>query len=221
MCGRDTGHYTWAEVAAFSQPFSLMLPTEDPTPTFNRAPTQDAWVLVEDEGSIAARQLRWGLIPGWARDTKSSYATFNARIETIADKPTFKAAWHKRRCLIPSSGYFEWMKSGNSKQPYYIKPANASILMFAGIWECNAALGIDSYSIVTRPALDAIAHLHDRSPVMLPASLMRDWVDGTVAEALDIARADHQIALDWYAVGAAVGNVRIDDASLIARIVCT
>jgi putative SOS response-associated peptidase YedK len=215
MCGRDAIHYTWAEIAAFSKPLTLNLPATDPLPTYNHAPTQKSWALMEQADKIAANELRWGLIPAWANDAKSSYATFNARVETIASKPTFKNAWQKRRCLIPASGYYEWKQEGNRKLPYYIHAENSPVLMFAGIWEHNAALDITSYSIVTKPALNAIAHLHDRSPVMLPASLMREWIDAPAAMAMDIALADHDVALQWYAVNAAVGNVRNNDARLI------
>jgi putative SOS response-associated peptidase YedK len=218
MCGRDAIHYTWAEIAEFSKPLTLDLPTANLAPSYNHAPTQNGWALIEQAGKIIANELRWGLIPAWANDTQKGFATFNARIETIASKPTFKNAWQKRRCLIPASGYYEWKQEGNSKLPYYISAAKSPVLMFAGIWEHNATLDITSYSIVTRPALNAIAHLHDRSPVILTASLMREWINAPAAMAMDIALTDHAVSLQWHAVNAAVGNVRNNEAGLILPI---
>jgi putative SOS response-associated peptidase YedK len=215
MCGRDSALYTWAQVHAFSQSIGLITPSDDPLPNYNRAPSNDAWVLIPDGSVLIAKQMRWGLVPAWSHSAKLGFTTINARIESIAEKPSFKDAWLKRRCLIPASGYFEWSGNGHHKQPYYICAVDQPILMFAGIWAFNPALALSSYAIVTRGAVAQTAHLHARSPVMLQADQMQIWVNGDVVEAENLARAEFKLQLKSYPVSRAVGNVLNNDARLL------
>lgn len=110
MCGRFTQATPWAAVRAFSEPLTLTLPAEPLEPSYNIAPTQQAWVIASDgKGGGKAGQMRWGLVPHWAKDIKCGLATFNARIETAATKPTFRTSFAARHCLVPASGYYEWV----------------------------------------------------------------------------------------------------------------
>jgi len=114
MCGRYTREYTWARVREFSRALELILPGDYPAPPYNIAPTQPGWVLVSSSPRQAtAYEMRWGIIPPWAKDGKIAYSTFNARVETASRKPAFRAAWKSRRCLIPASGYYEWPNLGD------------------------------------------------------------------------------------------------------------
>ncbi|MGV8955606.1 MAG: SOS response-associated peptidase, partial [Cypionkella sp.] len=135
MCGRDTQFYTWRQIHEFSGGLTLATPEQDPEPNYNRAPTQSGWVLTAAENGAVAQEMRWGLLPPWAKGEKLAYSTFNARVETASTKPAFPSAWKKRRGVIPSSGYYEWLKDGATKQPYFIHDANGPVVFFAGLWE--------------------------------------------------------------------------------------
>lgn len=217
MCGRDSQFYTWREIHAFSGGLALTTPQQDPEPNYNRAPTQPGWVLVGDEGSGAvARQMRWGLIPAWAKDEKMAYSTINARVETAATRATFRGAWKQRRGLVPSSGYYEWRTEGSVKQPWFIHARNAPVLFFAGLWEQRGDLL--TYSIVTRAADPSIAFLHERMPLILPAEMLADWIHAAPDHAAQIALAAPQPELSWHKVDRAVGNVRNRGAQLVEEV---
>lgn len=217
MCGRDTQFYTWRQIHQFSGGLKLTTPTQDPQPNYNRAPTQAGWVLVDDDaGGAVAQEMRWGLIPSWSKDTKMAYSTFNARLETAPTKPTFRSAWKKRRGVIPSSGYYEWLKVGASKQPYFVHATSAPVVFFAGLWEQRDDLL--TYTIVTRDADPSIAFLHDRMPLVLPVDLLSDWIHGTPEQASALAMAAQEPELSWHMVDASVGNVRFNGPQLIDKL---
>ena len=218
MCGRDSGHYTWAEVHAFSIPLTVIHPKADPAPNYNRAPGTEIWTLFgSDSEQLLARELRWGLVPPWSMD-KSRYS-INARVETVAEKPSFRAALRNgQRCVIPASGYYEWGLGVGGATPYYIQALDEPILMFAGLWEHNAALNLDSYCILTQPALPEVERVHDRSPLLLGKASMSDWIFGNNARALERAVASKPPRLRFHKVGPEVGNVRNKGPSLIAPV---
>lgn len=216
MCGREASFYTWREVVEFSRPLRLTTPSVDPTPNYNRAPSQKAPVLIAQKDNVCVRELIWGLVPAWASGQKLT-PSVNARVETAPEKPSFRDSWKHRRCLIPSSGYYEWQQYAR-KQPYFIRPADARILMYAGIWDHNEKLGLTSYCILTQPAQAPIAHLHDRMPVMLSAELLHDWLYCTSDEAVRLVRELTPPKLDFYPVSLAVGNVRNQGSNLIDKV---
>jgi len=132
------------------------------------------------------RLVRWGLVPFWAKDTKGGSRLINARAETVAVKPAFRAAFAKRRCLIPADGYYEWQTEGKEKKPFYIYRTDGGILAFAGIYELwhDRALPDDhenawywSASIITTDAPDEIGKIHDRTPMVIPRQDWADWLD--------------------------------------------
>ena len=212
---------SWAQVHAFSRGLDLVLPASDPAPSFNVAPTQPAWTLGADAAGARAEAMRWGLVPGWAPDLKLGASMINARLETVAVKPAFRNAWKARRCLVPASGYYEWREEAGVKQPYYIHDGEAPVLMFAGLWErwkSPAGEWIHSFAIVTCAALDPMRQLHDRTPLMLPAPVLHDWLHGTPEAAAAIALAVEPPPLRWHAVSRAVGNPRSNGPQLVAPI---
>ncbi len=218
MCGRDTFFATWAQVREFSMPLPVTTPADDPSPAYNRAPTQTGWVLLPTSDGAEARPMRWGLIPFWAKDLKIGYSTINARVETASSKPAFREAWKRRRCLVPSSGYYEWQQlSGKHKQAWYIRNAEAPLLMFAGLWDhWRGPDGeIESYSIITRSAAGPISTVHDRMPLILPPSMLGDWLGG---DPLAVADAAPLPDLRFHPVAPAVGNVRQQGEGLVAPI---
>jgi putative SOS response-associated peptidase YedK len=121
-------------------------------PRFNIAPTQHAPVLLRDQGENVLDMYRWGLIPFWAKDPAIGNRMINARAETVREKPAFRNAFERRRCLVPASGFFEWQKAGKSKVPHWIHPADGDLLTLAGLWERWApedAEPVYSYTILT------------------------------------------------------------------------
>ena len=127
MCGRFTQQFTWEEIY---EAYNLVVPgIPNLRPNWNVAPTQDVGVVLPEGDHLTFKPMRWGLVPGWAKDTKIGYSLINARVESAAEKPSFRSAWKSRRCLIPASGWFEWKTvppEGNgkpAKQPYYMRMA--------------------------------------------------------------------------------------------------
>ena len=133
MCGRFTQAYTWRELYEL---YRLTCPPANIEPRYNIAPTTMIDVVVPHEAGRDLLSMRWGLIPSWWKKTaKEVPSTFNARAETVATKPMFRAAFKRGRCLIPASGYFEWQPTPSGKQPYYINAADGSVLSMAGLWD--------------------------------------------------------------------------------------
>lgn len=138
MCGRYTHKLTWREIVAL---YRITEPSADRAPNlpprYNLAPTQEAPVVRRnpETGARSLDLLRWGLIPHWAKDEKIGYKTFNARAEGIDEKPSFRSAFAKRRCLVPASGFYEWKREGTGKRPCAIGLKGGEPMTFAGLWE--------------------------------------------------------------------------------------
>ncbi|MEL6476251.1 MAG: SOS response-associated peptidase [Pseudomonadota bacterium] len=188
MCGRYVlGPVSWADYHSFLSILPVGPRAEAVAPfktSYNIAPTQMMPVLTLADEGLAAVEARWGLIPPWYRGEVKVFrkTTFNARIETAHEKPTFRAAWAGTgpggRCLIPASGYYEWTGEKGAKQPWFIHlTGNAPFFCFAGLWEQRVD-GLVSYTILTRAADPVLSHLHHRMPVILPADAWPDWLAG-------------------------------------------
>jgi putative SOS response-associated peptidase YedK len=213
-------------------------------PRYNIAPTITVPV-VRLEPRVApgdaVRQIepmRWGLVPSWAKDVSVGSRMFNARAESLTAKAAFRTALAKRRCLIPASGYYEWKVLGSVpsagasgrqgraktvKQPFYMTPQDGSVMAFAGLWEYWRPADGDpvvSMTIVTTEAVGPMREIHDRMPLVLPASEWADWLDPRVdpGPLLTPPSAELVRALERRPVGALVGNVANDDPSLVRRV---
>jgi putative SOS response-associated peptidase YedK len=160
-------------------------------PRYNVAPTQSVAAVRTTTAGRELAPLRWGLIPSWASDSAIGNKLLNARCETVAEKPSFRAAFRKRRCLIPASGFFEWQKqSGGRKQPYFIRPRDGGLFAFAGLWECwhdPRGEPVESCTILTTEANALMRTLHDRMPVLVDPSSDEVWLDP--AASIDALRA--------------------------------
>ena len=154
---------------------------------FNIAPTQDAPVVrVDAGGARELAMLRWGLVPAWAKEIGVGTKMINARAEGVAEKPAFRDALRKRRCLVPATGFFEWQGPPGHKQPFAITLAGAPLFAFAGLWESWRAAGgepVQTFTIVTTDANEAIAPIHDRMPVILAPEEADTWLSGSLEEA--------------------------------------
>ncbi len=180
-------------------------------PRYNVAPTQDVWIIRRIDDDREALQMRWGLIPAWADDAKIGAMTINARSETAAEKPSFRDAFFKRRCIVPADGFYEWEKGTNPRQPYRFLRADGEPMALAGLWEVNKTLGLATFTIVTTRAndhMDAIGH--DRSPVILEPEQVDVWLDVTTPredlEQLMLPFPDDK--LTCFPVSTIVNNVR-------------
>ena len=147
---------------------------------FNIAPTQTVPVVRQGATGRELAIMRWGLIPSWAKDMKLAATMINARAETVAEKPAFRSAFKRRRCLVPADGYYEWQKiDAKTKQPYYIRRRDDQPFAFAGLWERwdKGSDPIESFTIITSDANDSTRSIHDRSPVILDPSDFDMWLD--------------------------------------------
>lgn len=192
------------------------------TPRWNIAPTQTAPVFrVGADGKRSLDSLRWGLVPSWAQDLKFGARTINARADTVATKPTFRAAFKARRCLVPANGFYEWTKDVAPKRPYYFHRADDAPLLFAGLWETwtDKATGevVETYTILTRPAYDVVAPVHDRSPLAMPADRWDAWLDPAARDSSKLARLldAPAPAMTAVPVNTAVNNVRNQGPGLV------
>ena len=177
MCGRFTLK-TPVEVLA---DFFGLEEMPDLTPRYNIAPTQPVVTVLVLTGDRQFRLMRWGLVPSWAKDLAIGNRMINARAETIAQKPSFRLAFAKRRCLIMADGFYEWPKKGADKTPYYITRQDGGPMAFAGLWErWDPPAGgepVESCTIITTEANELIAPFHHRMPVILDPEHFDVWLD--------------------------------------------
>jgi putative SOS response-associated peptidase YedK len=191
---------------------------------YNAAPTQRLPVFrIHAERGPELVRLRWGLIPSWAKDAAIGARMINARGETVAEKPAFRAAFRRRRCLVPMKGFYEWKKTASGKVPYYIHLKNADIFAAAGLYEYwpgrDGAEPVESYTIITTEANDMMAKLHDRMPVILAEKDHAAWLDpknegkGTLQALLKPYPPGEMLA---YPVSTRVNNPKNDDPELLS-----
>jgi putative SOS response-associated peptidase YedK len=182
MCGR------FAAVTAVGQLGRLFdvddLDVEETAANPNVAPTEPVAAALERQGRRALVTLRWGLIPSWASDRRIGNRLINARVETLTERPAFRDAFARRRCLIPADGYYEWEREADgSRTPYLLTRADRSVLAFAGLWDVwrdTSAPGaplVRTCTIMTTTAAPGIAWLHDRMPAILPPQAWDEWLD--------------------------------------------
>jgi putative SOS response-associated peptidase YedK len=188
MCGR----YSFAMgTDVYAALFEVAGPVPALEPRWNVAPTQPvAVVVVTNEGPRALRTMRWGLVPSWAKDPSIGNRMINARAETLAEKPSFRDAFRKRRCLVVADGFYEWVRDGERKRPVWIHPRAGGALAFAGLWErWKAPDGtiLETCTIVTTAANGTMAPFHHRMPVILPPSAWARWLDPMPADPAALA----------------------------------
>jgi putative SOS response-associated peptidase YedK len=181
MCGRYT---LAAPVETLAEEFGVPGPLPEVPPSYNVAPTQEVAAVLVDGGERHLEMLRWGLIPSWADDPQIGSRMINARSETVAEKPSFRGAFRKRRCLIPADGFYEWQHTGNGKQPYYVRAKDGSPFAFAGLWESWGRGGeeIRSCTILTTEANEIVGEVHHRMPVIVAPENYEVWLDPDVRD---------------------------------------
>jgi putative SOS response-associated peptidase YedK len=211
-------------------------------PDYNVAPTKDVYAVFErvpkDSGDDKQRRLSvltWGLVPSWAKDRSIGSRLINARVETLGEKPAFRRAFAKRRCLLPADGYYEWYPTAQLtksnkplKQPFFISPADGGVLAMAGLYEIwrNPAVEADqpdaflwTATVITTTAEDALGHIHDRMPMIVETKQYDAWLDPARTELADLrsllvpATPDRLTA---YPVSTEVNSVKNNGPALVA-----
>ncbi|MGH3264762.1 MAG: SOS response-associated peptidase, partial [Trebonia sp.] len=204
----------------------------DREPDYNVAPTRRINTVLQHkpDGERELTLVRWGLVPSWAKDTSGGARMINARSETVAVKPSFRAAFARRRCLIPADGYYEWITEEKAKKPFYIYRKDGGILAFAGIYELwrDSQVPEDhedawywSGSIITTQATDEIGRIHDRTPMIIAPEDWADWLDPgnndkeQMLAVMRPATLSGAGGLASYPVSTAVNSIRNNGPSLI------
>ncbi len=176
MCGRFT---LTVDPAELQDLFSLSEPAPAAlTRRYNIAPTQPVAVIPNQEPR-KLELFQWGLIPAWAKDPKIGNSLINARAETVAEKPAFRAAFRRRRCLVLADGFYEWKKTGKAKTPMYIQMKDGAPFAFAGLWEVWSAPDgstLRTCTLITTTANELVQGIHDRMPVILPPEAFGIWL---------------------------------------------
>lgn len=187
-------------------------------PYYNITPSSEVLAVTTDrEGRPRGERLRWGLVPAWAKDTKTGMKMINARAETLAERPAYRSAFERFRCLIPADGFYEWqhVPGESRKQPFHITRADGALFAFAGLWSVwrrGEPEELRSCTIVTTAANSAIAPIHDRMPVILPRDGEDLWLahDTSLASLEDLLRGPAAEKLALRPVGPAVNDARYD-----------
>jgi putative SOS response-associated peptidase YedK len=155
---------------------------------YNVAPATDQLVIVSEGGRRSARWHRWGLIPHWAKDKTIGYKTINARGESVALKPAFRAAFRQRRCVVPATGFYEWKALAGGKQPYLIRLKGGELFAFAGLWESwtGPEGELRSFTIITTEPNELMARIHDRMPAIIPREHCARWLDAELQDPVEL-----------------------------------
>jgi putative SOS response-associated peptidase YedK len=190
-------------------------------PRYNVAPTQPIPIVRLADGGRSFALMRWGFIPAWVDDPKTVSLIINARGESVLDKPAFRNAMRRRRCLLPADGFYEW-RAGEPRRPYFVRAKSGAPLAFAGLWETWTGPNgeeLDTAAIVTTRSTRALAAIHERMPVIVAPEAFDLWLDCAAVEAEAaaalIAPAPEGL-LEAYEVSPAVNRVANDSAELIA-----
>jgi putative SOS response-associated peptidase YedK len=220
MCGRFV---ITSPPAAIRQVFGYAEQPNFP-PRYNIAPTQPVPVVILDQGARHFRLMRWGLVPAWVKDPKKFTLLINARSETVQDKPAFKNAIRRRRCLIPADGYYEWHVSEGRKRPYFIYRADRKPFGLAGVaetWVGPNGEEVDTVAVVTAPASPDLAVLHHRVPVTIAEGAFEHWLDCSSDSAegvMAMLTGPDEGEFAWHEISTRVNHVANDDAQLLPPI---
>lgn len=191
---------------------------------YNIAPTQPVATVRLDHGQRRFNLIRWGLVPSWVKDPASFTLLINARSETAAEKPSFRAAMRHHRCLFPASGFYEWRRTPEGKQPFYIRPADGGVMAIAGLWDTWSdpdGGDIDSGAMLTTASNRMMSEIHHRMPVILKPESFDAWLDTpnvTAAEAKQMLLPIEDEYMVAIPISNRVNKVSNDDADLLTPV---
>jgi len=222
MCGRFV---QFSSLRTLEANFPIDAIAGDVRANYNVAPTQEVLAIINQNGR-RLEKLRWGLVPSWAKNVSGASRLINARAETAAHKPSFRAAFKRRRCLIMADGYYEWQGEKGNKQPYYFSRPSNRPFAFAGLWETwqsKADPGDDpiykSCTILTTAASDSLRDIHHRMPVILEPEVYENWLDPKIHEPdrVENILQNHLIrSMQYYPVSKLVNRVQHNSAENIS-----
>lgn len=221
MCGRFELHSAFEIIARL---FGLsgdvrMVPTG-----YNIAPGKDIAIIVNDGGTNRITLCRWGFVPTWAKDLKEGYKMINARAETVAEKPSFRQAFIRQRCLVVADGFYEWKNEGGKKRPFYIHRKDGKPFGMAGLynlWTSPEGEQVCTSTIITTDANESLKPIHERMPVILPTDETGRWLDPAIHEKdrlLPMLKPFPDNDLELYEVSTGVNSPKNDSAENIKRI---
>jgi len=194
-------------------------------PRYNIAPTQEILTVRQrGEGEYYLATARWGLIPHWSKDLAIGSKMINARSETVSEKPAFRQAIHSTRCIVPASGFYEWMMTPNGKLPYYITTRDGSPFSFAGIWELwktPSGEHLETSAILTTAANSLMSQIHDRMPVILHQTEFDLWLDRTVNDPVALQQLYQPFPaelMQYWPVSTLVNSPKYHEPSCIERV---
>lgn len=217
MCARYTMTSTTAE--ELGAEFDVSIVPEALEPSFNIAPTEDAPIVITDkEGERHVVLARFGFVPHWAESVKIGTRFLNARSESIADKPAFRDAFARHRCLVAADGFYEWRRDGKIKIPFHFHLPERGLFAFAGLWSVwrdPKGGRVTSFTILTRDAEGAPASIHDRMPVVLAKDAYAAWLDRAIEDARPLLEHHRAAELVGTEVSRRVNDVKNDDETLI------
>jgi putative SOS response-associated peptidase YedK len=216
MCGR----YAITTVPEAMRELFRYLNNPNFPPRYNVAPTQPVPIVRILEGQREFALVRWGLIPPWVKDPRTFTLLINARGETAAEKPAFRNAMKRRRCLFPADGFYEWRRDGERKQPYFVRRKGGGPIAFAGLWETWMGPNgeeQETAAIVTTTASPSISFIHDRMPVILAPEAFDFWLDPHVDAELasSVIRPAPDAQLEFFPVSTLVNRTANDSAALL------
>lgn len=216
MCGR---YMLARDAQTLAEEFGVEAP-ERLAPRYNIAPTQPTLIVRELDKRRVASLVRWGLVPFWADDISIGNRMINARSETVAEKPAFRAAFRRRRCLVPADGYYEWQTRDGRKQPWFITPADGRCFALAGLWEHWQRDGneLETMSLMTCAANQTLSTIHDRMPVVIAREDYARWLalDTPAVQLQSLLKPAGDQHFVTRAVSTRVNSARHDDADCIA-----
>jgi putative SOS response-associated peptidase YedK len=221
MCGRYTLTVSGRVLAELFE----LDEVHEIAPRYNIAPSQQVPIVrLGANGGRLLEPARWGLVPSWAKEVDAGARLINARAETLADKPSFRNALKRRRCLLPADGFYEWRATGAGKQPYLIRFGDGRPFAFAGLfehWRSPEGDTLLSCTIVTTAPNPVVAALHDRMPVILPRQRHEQWLSAAELDRVQLAEllVPHPAAdMEAFPVSRRVNNPNVDDPACVARV---
>ena len=227
MCGRYTLRHTTQQIVmrfaaneAIGANFTEMQPE---APRYNIAPTQPIAVITENSPRVLEK-MRWGLVPSWAKDPSIGSRLLNARAETLAEKPSFRSALKRRRCIIPADGFYEWKKQGKARQPMCIHRKDDGLFAFAGLWEewaSPAGTKLRTCTIITCAPNNVMSSIHHRMPAILRPEDEADWLaqsQKSTADLLALLTPYPDEEIEVYPVSTVVNSAANDRSDCIKRI---
>jgi putative SOS response-associated peptidase YedK len=226
MCGRFTLTYPDAHLLAEELGVPVESLPREYQPRYNIAPTDDHLILRIKNEVREVLPAKWGLVNSWAKDAKSAAKQINARSESAATRPAFREAFEKRRCVVPSDGFFEWDRSAGQRQPYWFHRKDGGPVLMAGLyesWQKQPGEWVRTFTILTTDANNVVARLHDRMPVVLDEKDADYWMFGTsdTTKLRALLKPAAESALVATAVSQRVNKVDNDDPGVLEPVALT